>query len=96
MRIVVEQAAVSNAVDDAQDRWPGAQEAWEALIWVISRDPESGAPLTESGQTRSLTFHGVSRAGLPSITAVYEIRSEEIIVQAVAFKDAEHGSTGRA
>lgn len=42
MRSIREEPDVQRAVDEACDRWERAQEAWDALTWVLARDPTIG------------------------------------------------------
>ena len=58
MRSVVEFAEVMAEVDDAKERWRRTEDAWEAICWVLARDPTCGHPLTEGGRLRSLVFDG--------------------------------------
>jgi len=33
---VIEDSRVSSAVDDAKMQWPRAEDAWEAVVWVLA------------------------------------------------------------
>ena len=97
MRTVVEEPRVSRALDDAKERWPRAQDAWDTVLWVIARDPErAGMPLTESGATRSFTIDGARSIGLPTVTVLYEIGRLEVVVHDALFADARFAQAGRA
>lgn len=97
MRTVIEQSRVSRALDDAKDRWASAQDAWDTVFWVISRDPEgAGMALTESGATRSFTLDGAPSIGLPTVTVIYEIRRFEVMVHDALFADGRYAQAGRA
>jgi hypothetical protein len=96
MRTVIEQPSVSASVDDAQEKWPRAYDAWESVTWLLARDPEIGIALTESGRTRALTFEGVNAVGMPTITLVYEIEERAVIIHQAHFKSASHNEAGRA
>lgn len=96
MRGLFEQPHVADAVDEARDRWPRGHDAWEAVTWVIARDPTVGAALTESGKTRAFTLDGAKSIGLPTVTVVYEVGETNIIVHDVRFEDAKYGQAGHA
>jgi hypothetical protein len=96
MRTLVEQPAVQAAVDGARDRWPRGHDAWEAVTWVLSRDPIIGRPLTESGKTRAFTLEGAQSIGLPTVTVVYEDQAPYIVVHEAKFQDAKAHNAGHA
>lgn len=96
MRTVVEQPGVSRAIDGAREHWKRAQDAWDTVLWIIARDPETGIPLTESGATRSFTLDGARSIGLPTVTVLYEIQLFEVIVHDAKFIDAKFAIAGRA
>ena len=95
MRSVVESAEVMADVDEAKEKWARTNDAWEALSWVLSRDPTVGEPLTEGGHLRSLVFDGSWAHEMPTIYVLYEITEHEIIIQKARFSDAVTTS-GRA
>ena len=95
MRGIVESPQVQDAVDDAEAKWARFQQAWDAITWVLSRDPTVGVPLTEGGNVRSFVYVGSYAHEMPTIDLVYEITTSSVILQEVRFRDA--GSTsGRA
>jgi hypothetical protein len=97
VRTVVEQPRVSQAVDDAEDHYPRARDAWDTILWVLARDPEgAGAPVLESGAIRSFTLDGARSIGLPTVTVLYEIRLLEVVVHDARFADAKFAVAGRA
>jgi plasmid stabilization system protein ParE len=96
VRNVIEEERVRRAVDDALTRWPRAEDAWEAVTWVVARDPRAGTAETESGNTRSFTFEGARSIGMPSVTIIYEITEWAIIIHDALFTDSKHGQAGKA
>jgi len=96
MRTVVEQSLVSRAIDDAKEHWPRAEDAWNTIVWVLARDPETGRPVTESGRTRSYTLDGARSIGMPTVTVLYEIQIFEVLVHDARFVDAKFAIPGRA
>jgi hypothetical protein len=96
VRSVIEDSRVSRAIDDAKDRWPRAEDAWEAISWVIARDPEIGRALTESGNIRSFTFEGAKSIGMPTVTVLYEIQHLAIVVHDALFQEPAFTQAGRA
>lgn len=96
MRSVIEDSRVSRALDDAKRKWPRAGDAWDAVVWVIARDPTIGIPLTESGATRSFTFDGAKSIGMPTVTVLYEVQHIVIVVHDALFQEATFAQAGRA
>ena len=96
MRTVVEGGNVTVELAKAELRWSRTWDAWEAITWIVVRDPNQGAPLTESGITRSYTLDGVRSAGWPTVTIVYEIQPQRIVVHDAKFADAPYPQSGRA
>jgi hypothetical protein len=96
VRSIIEDSRVSRAIDDAKMRWPRAEDAWEAITWVIVRDPLIGIAVTESGNVRSFTFDGAKSIGLPTVTVVYETQHLVIVVQDALFQEPRFAQAGRA
>lgn len=96
MHTVIEEPAVSEAVDDAHEKWARADDAWDAVKWVLARDPEVGDPVTESGRTRSFVLDGARSIGLPTVHVIYEMQNPYIIVHDAKFEEAKYGQAGRA
>lgn len=92
---LIEERGAELAVNAALDKWPRAEDAWEAVTWVICRDPDIGIPLTESGLTRSFTLQGARSIGLPTVTVVYE-KNIALIVHDALFEEPPYGQVGRA
>ncbi len=84
-RQIVEQDAVRRALNNADDDWDRANDAWEAATWVMAHDPGVGAAVTESGKTRSFVFQGSISNGMPSLTVLYEDQDPYLIVHEVEF-----------
>src|SRR5690349_16400151 len=80
-----EENAAQKALDAALERWDRARDAWEAITWVLARDPEVGEPVTESGTVRAYTIEGARSIGLPTITLLYEISIFQLIVHDARF-----------
>jgi hypothetical protein len=96
VRGVVESSRASRAVDDAKLRWPRADDAWEAVTWVLARDPEIGMPLRESGTSRAFTLDGAKSIGLPTVTVVYEFDPSTVVIHDALFEDAAYDRSGLA
>jgi hypothetical protein len=80
VRTIREEPAAQRSLDAALQRWARASDAWDAAIWIIARDPQAGEPVTESGITRAYTFEGARSIDLPTVTLLYELRAELIVV----------------
>jgi hypothetical protein len=88
---------VQSAVDAAYRKWPRADEAWEAVVWALARDPfGAGPPLTESGKSRLMIFDGARSIGMPSVRAVYVVEPATVTVRDVLFHESEHMYAGNA
>jgi hypothetical protein len=96
VRGVIEDSRASRAVDDAKLRWPRADDAWNAVTWVLARDPEIGMPLNESGTTRAFTLDGARSIGLPTVTVVYVFDPNTVVIRDVLFEEATYGQSGLA
>jgi hypothetical protein len=88
-RQLIESEAVRKAVNDAEQQWSRANDAWETVTWVVAHDPDVGVSLTESGKTRSFALHGAQSVGLPDLTIVYEDRDPFILIHAALFSDSK-------
>jgi hypothetical protein len=93
---IVEEDAARKSLDEAETKWAGALDAWEAATWVLVHDPTVGVPVTESGKTRSFTYEGARSIKQPTITLLYEIRGDTTVIHDAFFKEAPFGQVGRA
>lgn len=93
---IIEEERTRTAVDVAIERWARAQDAWEAVTWVVARDPIAGVAETESGRTRSFSFEGARSIELPTVTIIYEVTARAIVIHDALFAEANHGQAGRA
>lgn len=84
------------AVDEAESKWPRANDAWDAITWTVVREPHLGEAITESGNVRQFTFDGAQSIGMPTVTVVYEMTHTEIIVHAARFEDSKFRISGTA
>ena len=75
-------------VDDAEERWARAKDAWSTVTWVLARDPTVGAPLAERGHLRSLVYEGSSAHELPAIFVLYEIDEHYVTIVDIQFSHA--------
>jgi hypothetical protein len=96
VRSVIEDSRVSRVIDDAKLKWQRADDAWDAISWIIAREPEIGRPITESGYTRSFTLDGAKSIELPTVTVLYEVTAMAVIVHDARFEDAKFTQAGRA
>jgi hypothetical protein len=65
------------------------QEAWDAVIWVLARDPTRGDPLTESAQARTFVYEGSWAHDMPTITVLYVIEEPYVTIRGARFTDAK-------
>ncbi len=95
MRDIVESTEVMQDVDEAKEKWARADDAWDAITWVLSKDPTKGEPLSEGGHVRAFAYEGSWAHEMPTINVVYEITKTRIIIHRVRFTEAT-ASAGRA
>jgi len=94
VRTIREETAARTAVDEASERWSRAGDAWEAITWI--REPELGTAANESGSMRAYALDGVHSVELPTVTVLYEITDEAIVIHDARFAEADFDSFGRA
>jgi hypothetical protein len=92
MRTIREEPAAQRAVDAGA----AADEAWSAVTWVLARDPTVGLPLREGGKVRSFTVQGVRSMDMPTVTVLYEIEPNDIVIHNALFAEADAFQAGRA
>jgi hypothetical protein len=92
---VIEDSRVTRALDAAINRWTRAQDAWDAVVWTVARDPECGSPVTESGRTRAFTLEGARSIDMPKVTIIYVI-SIAIVIHDARFEEATYSQAGTA
>jgi hypothetical protein len=86
----------ARAYNDAVDRWLRAADAWEAATWVVARNPDVGRPLDTIGTLRALTLEGARSIDLPTLTIVYEIQPDLIVIRNARFETARAADIGNA
>lgn len=91
-----EETRVSNAVQEASERWARAHEAWEFVTWLIARDPSCGSRLTESGDLRVLFWGGGRSIGMPDIRVTYRVSDNLVELEDAKFSEAKYAFAGRA
>ena len=93
---VIEDSQVSRALDDAKENWTRSNDAWEAITWILARDPNCGIPITESGKTRAFTLDGARSIDMPTVTVLYEITPLGVVMRDAKFETAKFAQAGRA
>lgn len=88
--------AAEEAADAAEERWSRADEVIRAIEWAVTRDPNKGEPLNESGTLRVFTYPGARSIDQPTAVVTYEVQELNIIFHDVEFTEAEYGQAGRA
>jgi hypothetical protein len=89
-----EEVCVSDAVNDACEKWENAALAWEHITWALARDIKIGRSLNESGTLRLLIWQGARSIQMPDVQLVYKIESPTIRFMEVIFADAKAAIAG--
>jgi hypothetical protein len=89
MRSVREDPEAATAADDAFLKWARAVEAWDAVKWVLARDPNVGVPLTEGSTLRAFTYVGGWAYEMPTIIVLYEVNAQYVTIKSAKFETAE-------
>lgn len=93
----LEQPCAQQALDAAAVlQWARAADAWDALTWVIARDPQAGEPLMESGSVRAYEMVGARSIQLPTLVIIYQITAWGIVIHEAQFREADAAYAGRA
>jgi hypothetical protein len=95
MRELREEARVGEALARACEKWPRAEDAWNALTWAIARDPKIGRPLTESGDLRNVISEGAASIGIPTISVTYSVSEPTIQILDAEFTEPRSTQAGR-
>jgi len=93
-RTITEDLRVQDQRDSAEERWTGAELAWEAITWAISHDPAVGAFLPDGSRLRALKYDGARSIDQPDVTIIYEDLGHEIVIRDALFEDAKHAQVG--
>jgi hypothetical protein len=93
---VVLDSGVARDLEAACEKWSGTEIAWEAIEWVLCRDPEVGRALNESGSVRAFIYVGARAIQQPDIQVTYVVEQNEIVVKIAVFTDAQATYAGRA
>ena len=97
MRTVRHETDVDRALQDAAERWQGAQDIWDSIVLNLSLDPTVGRPLNEAGTVRSWTLHGARSNDIPTLTILYKYDGGHIVsIETARFEDATAYQIGRA
>ena len=97
MRTVRNETDADNALQDAIERWFGAQDIWDSLILNLALDPTVGTALNEAGTLRTWTLHGARSNDIPTLTVLYRYDGGDIVSIIVAkFEDAKAYQLGNA
>jgi len=92
---VVEEEAVSDIVDAAVAQYPWADEVFQAAVWLIAKDRESGEPIPGTTPLRRLMYLRPNRlAKSPGVLVRYWVEDvtagaaeDRIVVDWVKFYD---------
>ena len=87
LRGVVEEHDVSERIDLLSEQFPRFAEAWDALKWVLSRNPEpkgsAGKLSANDRRYRAYVLAGDPLAGTPNIWVIYTFDDNQIVILGV-------------
>lgn len=77
-----------NDVTQVVDQWvvscPPFHEAWQALLWLLARNPLIGVPyLPSNPKARLYKQAGFERFDVPDITVVYTLDKDLVEIRAI-------------
>jgi hypothetical protein len=96
VRGVREETRVTERLAWACEKWPRAEQAWDAITWALARDPDIGRPLSESGDIRHVVWRGAKSIGMPEIAVTYRISTQFIEILDADFAEAKASQAGSA
>jgi hypothetical protein len=96
VRTIIHGDGVDGALELVLEDWPLAGEVWEAITWLISRDPFIGTALTESGNIRAYALDGAVSRGWPTLVVMYIIEPQEVTVTDARYSQPKFAQAGRA
>jgi hypothetical protein len=70
--IVLDEAARAS-LDYVCEHWEGAEKAWWAIEWVLSRDPSVGPLLTDKAEVRGFQYDGARSIKQPDLYVIYHV-----------------------
>lgn len=90
-----EEPQVAEALAEACNKWPRTEDAWEAITWVLSKDPKlCGTPLNETGNLRVMIYAGAKSIGMPDIRLIYRISNPTIELLDAEFTEPKYAAAG--
>jgi len=81
MRTLIERPSVSETIEISAAQYPRLIQAYEALRWLLSRQPEAGELL--DAHHWIFKQPGVSEIKIPAITAIYRFDHTTVEIMAV-------------
>lgn len=93
---IIEGRDAEQAYNEAVDKWPKADYAWQTATFIVAREPTAGDPLNESGSVRTFTLEGARSIGMPTLVLIYRVEGDTVILEAARFSDAKYSTAGRA
>jgi len=86
----VEALDVSEYLDLYTEKHPRFEEAWNALKWLLARNPEPKGSVTKVGTARpyrAYVLAGDVFAGTPDLWVTYTYTADEVLILAVQAVD---------
>ncbi len=79
---LIEEPGITAALTSAADKFPRTWDAWQALTWVLARNPTIGFLLNDvPPPPRYLYKQAAMTAGVQTMTVVYSFNNSAITIQ---------------
>jgi len=88
LRTVVEERAAEEAANSFDEKFPRFEEAYEALKWILVREPDRGMYKPDS-PFRLYVQAGDPLAETPSLWEVYSVTEHEITFHGIHATEAQ-------
>ncbi len=82
-RTVVEAAGITSLIDASIVKYPKFEDLWDAMKWILSRDPTCGYQIDKSDYFLIKSDPNNSHYGAPSIRVLYKFSNDDVSILAI-------------
>ncbi|GGY95619.1 hypothetical protein [Novosphingobium colocasiae] len=92
LKTIIESEETATAADEARDKFPRFEDAWQAFHWLLARRAGTLglAPSVGHDGLRLYVQEGDHLAGTPSIWSLFKIGDEVVEIVAVRFSEVAY------